>query len=113
MCFDCEINSGICQKRAQVLLKYNLSHVLAYVYGIFAEEKEKQQPRSDFFEEMKNNHIFKGILTKTNVLVSSRIRIWNIQRRENRRTYSHVISLVVCAWGCCLFLLQGFPEPVS
>ena len=49
-------------------------------------EKEKQQPRLDFFEEMKNNHIFKRILTKTNVLVSSRIRF------KEERTGGHLLT---------------------
>ena len=36
------------------------------------------------------------------------IGYWESWKTEFRQTSSHVISLVVCAWGCCLCFFKVF-----
>ena len=50
------------------------------------------------------------ILTNTeSVSLFSLVNVGNLSSSENERTSSYVVPIWVMAWGCCLFVLQGFP----
>ena len=60
-------------------------------------EKEKQQPRLDFFEEMKNNHIFKGIFDENErVSQFSDTNLENSKKREQADIFSRHITCGMC-----------------
>lgn len=60
-------------------------------------EKEKQQPRSDFFEEMKNNHIFKGIFDENErVGQFSDTNLEHSKKREQADIFSRHITCGMC-----------------
>lgn len=60
-------------------------------------EKEKQQPRSYFFEEMKNNHIFKGIFDENErVGQFSDTNLEHSKKREQADIFSCHITCGMC-----------------